>query len=159
MRRGKEDLMNGLLRRGRILLLLTLALALSVPSMAVAQLSEQNNSQGQSPTFEAPADAQAVPEQIIVKFEENVDPATKADVRRAEGLDKEKELKVIGAEVDKVKGQSVEDAIRDLNGHPDVEYAERDYIVHATDYADEPLFGELWGLNNTGQTGGTPTLT
>jgi subtilisin family serine protease len=158
MRRGKEDLMNGLLRRGRILLLLTLALALSVPSMAVAQLSEHNDLQGESPTFEAPADTQAVPEQIIVKFEENVDPATKADVRRAEGLDKEKELKVIGAEVDKVKGQSVEDAIRDLNGHPDVEYAERDYIVHATDYADEPLFGELWGLNNTGQTGGTPNV-
>ena len=140
--------MNSLLRRGRILLLLALALALSVPSMAVAQLSEQNNSQGQSPTFEAPADTQAVPEQIIVKFKENVDPAAKADVRHVESLEKEKELKVIGAEVDKVKGQSVDDAIRDLNGHPDVEYAERDYFVHATDYADEPDFAQLWGLHN-----------
>src|SRR5215211_4181477 len=150
--------MNRLLRRGRILLLLALALALSVPSMAVAQLSEQNNSQGQSPTFEAPADTQAVPEQIIVKFEENVDPATKADVRRAEGLEKAKDLQLIGAEVDKVKGQPVEAAIRALNNRPNVEYAERDYIVHATGYADEPRFGELWGLNNTGQTGGTPNV-
>ena len=63
---------------------------------------------------------------------------------------------MIGAEVDKVKGRSVDDAIRDLNGHPEVEYAERDYIVHATDYANEPRFGELWGLNNTGQIGGVP---
>src|SRR5215211_5751511 len=140
--------MNTLLKHGRILLLLALALALSVPSMAVAQLSEQNDLQGQSPTFEAPADTQAVPEQIIVKFKENVDPAAKADVRHVERLEKEKELKVIGAEVDKVKGQSVDDAIRDLNGHPDVEYAERDYIVHATDYADEPDFAQLWGLHN-----------
>src|SRR5919112_3869309 len=107
--------MNSLLRRGRILLLLALALALSVPSMAVAQLSEQNNSQGQSPTFKAPADTQAVPEQIIVKFKENVGPAAKADVRHAEGVEKAKDLELIGAEVDKVKGQSVEAAIRDLN--------------------------------------------
>ena len=157
-RRGKEDLMNTLLKRGRILLLLALALAVSVPGMAVAQLSEQNNSQGQSPTFEAPADTQAVPEQIIVKFEENVDPATKADVRRAEGLEKEKDLKVIGAEVDKVKGQPVEAAIRALNNRPNVAYAERDYIVHPTGYADEPRFAELWGLHNTGQTGGTANV-
>ena len=150
--------MNSLFRRGRILLLLALALALSVPSMAVAQLAEQNDLQGESPTFEAPADTQAVPEQIIVKFEENVDPATKADVRRAEGLEKEKDLKVIGAEVDKVKGRSVEDAIRDLNGNPDVVYAERDYIVHATGYAEEPLFPQLWGLDNTGQNGCTPDV-
>src|SRR5215218_10240845 len=150
--------MNTLLKHGRILLLLALALALSVPSMAVAQLSEQNNSQGQSPTFEAPADTQAVPEQIIVKFEENVDPATKSDVRRAEGLEKAKDLELIGAEVDKVKGQPVEAAIRALNSRPNVEYAERDYIVHPTGYADEPRFGELWGLHNTGQTGGTPNV-
>jgi subtilisin family serine protease len=93
-----------------------------------------------------------------VKFEENVDPATKSDVRRAEGLEKEKELELIGAEVDKVKGQPVEAAIRALNNRPNVEYAERDYIVHPTGYADDPRFGELWGLNNTGQTGGTPNV-
>jgi subtilisin family serine protease len=158
MQRGKEDLMNTLVRGGRILLLLALALALSVPSMAVAQLSEQNNSQGQSPTFEAPTNTQAVPEQIIVNFEENVDPATKADVRRAEGLEKEKDLELIGAEVDKVKGQPVEAAIRALNSRPDVEYAERDFIGHATGYEDEPRFGELWGLDNTGQNGCTPNV-
>jgi subtilisin family serine protease len=150
--------MNTLLRRGKILLPLALALALSVPSMAVAQSSEQNDLQSQSPTFEAQADTQAVPEQIIVNFKENVDPATKADVRRAEGLEKAKGLELIGAEVDKVKGQPVEAAIRALNGRPDVEYAEQDYIVHATGYADEPRFGELWGLNNTGQNGGTPDV-
>jgi subtilisin family serine protease len=150
--------MNTLLRRGKILLLLALALALSVPSMAVAQLSQQTDLQGQSPTFEAPADTQAVPEQIIVKFNENVAPATKADVRSAESLEKVKDLELIGAEVDKVKGQSVEAAISDLNSRPNVEYAERDYIVHPTGYADEPRFGELWGLHNTSQNGCTPDV-
>ena len=150
--------MNTLFRGGRILLLLALALALSVPSMAVAQLSEQNDLQGQSPTFETPADTEAVSEQIIVNFKENVAPAAKADIRRAEGLEKTKDLELIGAEVDKVKGQPVEAAIRALNSRPNVEYAERDYIVHPTGYADEPHFGQLWGLHNTGQNGCTPDV-
>lgn len=35
-------------------------------------------------------------------------------------------------------------------------YAEPDYIVHALDASvpNDPLLGNLWGLNNTGQTGG-----
>jgi subtilisin family serine protease len=36
---------------------------------------------------------------------------------------------------------------------PGVEYAEADYIVHALDTTpDDPEFGLLWGLHNTGQT-------
>ena len=66
--------MNRLFRSGRILLLLALALALSVPTAAVAQSSEHTDLQGESPTFGAPIDTEAVPEQIIVKFEENVSP-------------------------------------------------------------------------------------
>ncbi len=38
-----------------------------------------------------------------------------------------------------------------------VAYAEPDYIVHAIETVpDDPRFGELWGLHNTGQTGGAP---
>jgi subtilisin family serine protease len=59
---------------------------------------------------------------------------------------------LIGAEVEKVEGRSVEQALRDLNNRPDVEYAERDYLFHLTGFTDEPRFDELWGLHNTGQT-------
>lgn len=34
-------------------------------------------------------------------------------------------------------------------------YAEPNYIVHATKTPNDPQFGQLWGLNNTGQGGGT----
>jgi len=37
-----------------------------------------------------------------------------------------------------------------------IKYAEPNYIYRATDIPDDPRFSELWGLNNTGQTGGTP---
>lgn len=39
---------------------------------------------------------------------------------------------------------------------PEVAYAEPDYIQHILAVPDDPQFGSLWGLNNTGQTGGTP---
>src|SRR5262249_48518805 len=39
-----------------------------------------------------------------------------------------------------------------------VEFAEPDYVVHANAVPNDPFYtaGLLWGLNNTGQNGGTP---
>ncbi|ATC64559.1 hypothetical protein CMV30_11675 [Nibricoccus aquaticus] len=34
-------------------------------------------------------------------------------------------------------------------------YVEPDYVVYATFTPNDPAFGQLWGLHNTGQTGGT----
>jgi alpha-tubulin suppressor-like RCC1 family protein/subtilisin family serine protease len=96
-------------------------------------------------------DKEASPEQIIVKFEEGTGSSTRAEARRAAGLEKKKDLNLIDAEVDKVKGQSVERAIEALKRRPNVEYVEKDYINHPSGYADEPQFGQLWGLDNTGQ--------
>ena len=47
------------------------------------------------------------------------------------------------------------DAIAKLKSHPAVLYAEPDYQVKALGVPDDSRFGELWGLHNTGQTGGT----
>ncbi|WJG10773.1 S8 family serine peptidase [Aliiglaciecola sp. LCG003] len=49
---------------------------------------------------------------------------------------------------------SVKDALEALNRHPAVLYAEPNYIVKADLIPDDPQFGSLWGLNNTGQSGG-----
>lgn len=55
---------------------------------------------------------------------------------------------------------SVEDALVTLNNTPGILYAEPDYQVKALSggqtIPNDPLFSELWGLNNTGQNGGTP---
>ena len=37
-----------------------------------------------------------------------------------------------------------------------VAYAEPDYVVYAVATPNDPRYTELWGMNNTGQTGGTP---
>jgi subtilisin family serine protease len=47
------------------------------------------------------------------------------------------------------------DNIVALDVDPRVEYAEPNYIVTVDALPDDSLFDQLWGLNNTGQTGGT----
>jgi len=49
----------------------------------------------------------------------------------------------------------VEDAIARYKQNPEVLYAEPNYILRALALPNDPRFGELWGLNNTGQSGGT----
>ncbi|MEW6416694.1 MAG: S8 family serine peptidase [Nitrospirota bacterium] len=54
------------------------------------------------------------------------------------------------------EGMSVEEAIKLYKKNPDVEYAEPNYILYALDvFPNDPSFNNLWGLHNTGQTGGT----
>jgi subtilisin family serine protease len=49
-----------------------------------------------------------------------------------------------------------EQAIYLLNLNPNVEYAEKNYIGHAlATIPNDTHFSKLWGLRNTGQTGGT----
>ena len=53
-------------------------------------------------------------------------------------------------------GSEVAEAVEQYMSLPDVLYAEPDWIVHAIDtIPDDPDFGDLWGLHNTGQSGGT----
>ncbi|MGH7450404.1 MAG: S8 family serine peptidase, partial [bacterium] len=44
--------------------------------------------------------------------------------------------------------------IQALQNDPRVEYAEPNYIYRASGTPNDPRFSELWGMNNTGQTGG-----
>jgi subtilisin family serine protease len=43
-----------------------------------------------------------------------------------------------------------------LRTHPDVAYAEPNYVISADIVPNDPWFGELWGLQNVGQSVGTP---
>ncbi|PYV10401.1 MAG: hypothetical protein DMG23_07775, partial [Acidobacteria bacterium] len=52
-------------------------------------------------------------------------------------------------------GLSVKHAIRRYLREPEVLYAEPNYIVRATVLPNDTLFPQQWGINNTGQFGGT----
>src|SRR5215217_7754521 len=132
----------------------TLFAALLPGSTAVAQSSESGAHREDDPADARPPSSQATgdaPDQIIVKFKPSLGKEERSDVRRAEKLEKVRDLGLIRAEVARVTGRPVEEAVRSLERRPGVEYAEPDYIFHATGYAAEPRFAELWGLDNVGQ--------
>ena len=58
-----------------------------------------------------------------------------------------------------VAAEMNEAALAGIGRNPNVKYVELDQEVHIVQtplYPNDPRFGDLWGLNNTGQTGGTP---
>ena len=54
----------------------------------------------------------------------------------------------------KLDGISVKNALEKLRKNPAVLYAEPDYIVSKAGIPNDARFDELWGMHNTGQTGG-----
>src|SRR4051812_43659296 len=52
-------------------------------------------------------------------------------------------------------GMAVEDALQAYKSDPDVLYAEPNFVYQLAVNPSDPRFGDLWGMNNTGQLGGT----
>ncbi len=63
-------------------------------------------------------------------------------------------IKGVGAQVVRVSGDPAA-AAAELNRSPDVLYAEPNEILRTQAVPDDPRFGELYGLDNNGQTGGS----
>ncbi|TGM15864.1 peptidase S8 [Leptospira selangorensis] len=55
------------------------------------------------------------------------------------------------SQVELREGQTVEEAIAEYSTHPDVEFVQPNYIYHANNSPDDPIYNQLWGMNNTGQ--------
>ena len=53
-------------------------------------------------------------------------------------------------------GMRVEEALLAVRSVPGLKYAEPDWVVHITQTPNDSSFSQLWGMNNTGQTGGIP---
>jgi thermitase len=99
-----------------------------------------------------------VSDEIMVKFHESVDEYKKDLARFRVSGTRKKVFKVIrGLEVIKLSGGvSVEEAVDLLRQDPDVLYAEPNYVLRTMLTPNDTRFGEMWGLHNIGQSGGTP---
>ncbi|MEI5639538.1 MULTISPECIES: S8 family serine peptidase [unclassified Pseudoalteromonas] len=103
---------------------------------------------------------------ILVVFKENTSAALRANARNlvkatmadhnADGIDDKYRHVLKGRLANfKLNNNNAKEAIAKLAKHPAVEYVEPDYQVQALGIPDDSRFDELWGLNNSGQTGGT----
>ena len=92
---------------------------------------------------------------VIVKFAGDVSSAQRAALFNTAGVNRKVgSVAGVGAQVVSVQGDPAVVARR-LNRSALVSYAEPNFILRATATPNDPLFPELYGLNNTGQTGGS----
>jgi hypothetical protein len=98
------------------------------------------------------------PDTILVRFKGSALAQEKALTHALMGAQAHKHFALVeGLQAVRIpKGFHVKDAIKFYRQQPAVLYAEPNWIVHTQATPDDPRFGELWGLHNTGQNGGTP---
>jgi thermitase len=104
----------------------------------------------------ASAQAAYEPHTVIVKFKPGVASAVAETAGKAAGITSlGYTIHGLGAQVAQVSGDPA-DVAAALNQSSLVEYAEVNKILRTSAIPNDPRFAELYGLNNTGQTGGTP---
>jgi subtilisin family serine protease/subtilisin-like proprotein convertase family protein len=129
-----------------------------LPGVQVASVPpgvESSKEQATRPT------APYAPNQLILKFKPGVASDKVTEFQSLFGATKTQQISLTGAQVWTLSGTvSVETILSQYGKNPIFEYIEPDYIVtkSATSQAtfpNDPNFSQLWGLHNTGQSGGT----
>ncbi|WP_159293787.1 S8 family serine peptidase [Microcystis aeruginosa] len=102
------------------------------------------------------------PNQLIVKFKKGIASTQVAQFKSLFGAVSTQTIKLTGAEIWKLSGSlSVEKILKQYGSNPIFEYIEPDYIrtvgtiTPKATIPNDPSFNQLWGLHNTGQSGGT----
>lgn len=126
------------MNRNRLILATALLLLIALSSTAMAKVT---------PGYEY------VPGEVLVKFHSNVSAQAKGNLFAAIGGVKVRDFASIKVEHWKVAG-GVPAAVAALENDPRVIYAEPNYIQRIVGIPNDTRFADLWGMNNTGQTGG-----
>jgi thermitase len=112
-----------------------------------------------APAKEAAAPAGSyVAGEVLVKFKPVVSAQNRVSALAIRGHALEASLDRRGwVQVRIGEGQTVEQALALYRSDPDIEHAQPNYIYHAAAVPNDPQYGQLWGLKNTGQTVTTGT--
>jgi subtilisin family serine protease len=97
------------------------------------------------------------PDEVLVRFRATAAPPAMAAAHQRVGGQVLRSYRTLpGLQAVKLPaGMKVQRALRAYRQSPDVLYAEPNWRVQIQATPNDPSFGELWGLNNTGQSGGT----
>jgi subtilisin family serine protease len=100
------------------------------------------------------ADLRHTPDEVIIKFKASATATQKSAILADLHAADVKDLTRIQAKLERISGISVTDAVTRYSDSDAVEFIEPNYIVSAEEVPNDPRFPDLWGLQNTGQTGG-----
>lgn len=96
-----------------------------------------------------------LPDEILVKFKDDVtENLINSTLMQVKGT-LVKKFRLVPVLHIKVPANTVHQAVNFLKGLSEVEYAEPNYLRYPNAVPNDTRFTEMWGLNNTGQTGGT----
>ncbi len=96
-----------------------------------------------------------VADQVIVKYKSGITESQRSALLERSGVERTLgSVKGVNARVLRTSAD-VTTVVRRLNASSLVLYAEPNYILRTSATPNDPRFGELYGLNNTGQGGGT----
>ena len=110
----------------------------------------------EEPTYEERSGRAFAPGEVIVVLEQPASPADLRELNRENDARVEEDLPRSDVNVvDLPRDLSVAEAVEAYEESPDVAYAEPNFKVYPTAVPNDPNYKDLWGLNNTGQTGGT----
>jgi len=94
---------------------------------------------------------------VLVRFKSGVSNAARKQALNSAGCAEVKQFKLVQSlsQASLRAGVNLNNVLSRLQSNSAVLYAEPNYIVTAAAIPNDPRFSELYGLNNTGQTGGT----
>ncbi|MCK4784151.1 MAG: S8 family serine peptidase [Desulfobacteraceae bacterium] len=108
-----------------------------------------------SPEYRRPDPGYFKEGEVLLKFKPDVSRLTGESLLLSSRMTVKKSFRYTGVQVIKLPpSMNVEMAIASLIKEPSIEYVEPNFMVRICDVPDDPRFVELWGLDNTGQTGG-----
>src|SRR6267378_4442073 len=107
------------------------------------------------PAFATDQPPRPVPGELLVRYRHDVPADQRVGLARAVGARPLARYSMIDVERVAVAG-SLDSALARFRADPRVQYAEPNYEVHALRLPNDPRLADQYGLNNFGQTGGTP---
>src|SRR2546426_10580733 len=117
-----------------------------IPVLAILPFWAQTHGKDKTEFFQG---KEAAANEVLVKFR----PSTFQSVLQAQTAEEIDESEWVGGSgLLRLHSsrKNVATLVGELSARSDVEYAEPNYIVHTTAIPNDPRFGELWGLQNTG---------
>jgi subtilisin family serine protease len=130
--------------------LLALGTAVAVPALGgpAAPLAAAPEGATAPAGGDAPVAAQG---ELVVRYEPGASRAQRRGAREDAGVVPLRGLDLAGAQLVELRDGSTAAALAELRSDPAVAAASRNWLRRPTALPDDPLFGELWGLHNTGQ--------